>query len=198
VSGPWHLQNMNAEEEHWWKNLQALHQVNVAWNFDRSQTLFQALKLENLLMHRSLNTRLNQLEREIWILQSEIACQSLEEKYPIYREGAVFFKKRWKHLNTQRILKLQDIREMLFALYDSPFAGYPHQEGFFIQRATQKKVHLHRRICPHQNPSLKNQDLLCTLHGNWMLGFMQAMNPIIKLYQTYKKPYCEQIWSLEE
>jgi len=139
---------MNAEEEHWWKNLQALHQVNIAWNFDRSQTLFQALKLENLLMHRSLNTRLNQLEREIWILQSEIACQSLEEKYPIYREGAVFFKKRWEHLNTQKILKLQDIREMLFALYDSPFAGYPHQEGFFIQRATQKKSTLASQNLP--------------------------------------------------
>ena len=195
---PWHLQKMNVEEERWWKNLQALHQINVAWDFERAQPLSEALKIEKIFLSRPINTRLHELEREIWILQSEIAEKSPKEKLleQIYQEGEVFFRKRWEGLNTQKILQLEDIREMLFALQDSPFAGYPHKESFFVQRATQKELQLHRRICPHGNPYLKNPSLLCKLQGNWMLGFMKAMNPSIKLHQEEKKPFCEQIWSL--
>jgi len=101
---------------------------------------------------------------------------------------------RWPELTTYG---RQDLRDVLMALNDSPFVGYPLSDGILIRRAIRSEIEIELRACPHQNPFPEVRtvaDKLCRFHSHWMRGFAYALNNKATLEHVVQSPRCIQRW----
>ena len=113
-----------------------------------------------------------------------------------WKQGRARSETIWKKLVAKGS---QDLRDILLALNDSPFSGYPQGDGFLMRRALSHEVQLELRACPHQihYPEVAPvADRLCRLHAFWMKGFAYAMNPQVSVEHVVQTPRCIQRWYL--
>ncbi len=163
--------------------------------------------LESFLDDTSPQDVLYRLERMIWAMQASIVQQIEIQMTPkngtkiddamnqrAWKLGKICAKTRWENLVVK---KSHDLRDILFALHDSPFAGYPHRDGFLIRRALAQEVQIELKSCPHHipYPEIKTSaDRLCRLHSYWITGFAHTLNPNIHIEHIIQSPRCVQRW----
>jgi hypothetical protein len=165
------------------------------------------IELDALLDDTSPSDTLNRLEHTIWAVQSwtvsslnsrsnapsQKSLESVLEQIS-WKQGKECCESRWKTLVESGPL---DPREILLALNDSPFSGYPHSNGFLIKRAISTEVQIELRTCPHQIQFQETRpvaDRLCRFHAQWMRGFAYALNSQLSVEHVVKTPRCTQRW----
>lgn len=112
------------------------------------------------------------------------------------RQGATCAQGRWHHLSAEFT---QDLPHLFQVMKDSPFSGALHKSPFLWKRISSNKAEGELLFCPHQlgYPEIKAvANALCHLHSQWMLGFLLALNPGVKMTTVIKSPRCNQEWSL--
>jgi hypothetical protein len=167
------------------------------------------IDLEHLVEDSSAEDMLSRLEQTVWIVQAwtlhdlksrapqgdeQTALESVLEQI-CWNLGRKCSETRWKSLP---MLGNQSLKEILSSLYDSPFAGYPHQDGFLIKRATEEQILIELKCCPHQSPyaEIKNEvDSLCQFHTAWMRGYAFSLNNRIRVEKLSGKTRCVQKWT---
>jgi hypothetical protein len=172
-----------------------------------------ALQLDQLLDDTLPQDTLGRLEHTIWAVQSWTVTHLYSKTNPntnssldsileqaCWKLGKACVEARWPQLVKTQKLPLKNI---LLALNDSPFSGFPHGEGFLLRRATQNEIQVELRICPHQihfTEVRPNSDQLCRLHAQWMRGFAYALNHRASLEHVIQGPKsiprCIQRWFL--
>jgi hypothetical protein len=158
--------------------------------------------LEDFLDDTHPEDVLRRLEHSIWAVQA-IALTQNQEKLPnpILEEiathlGQANVSKRWKKLIN---LPSKDLRDILLAINDSPFAGYPHGNGFLIRRALAHDIQIELRACPHQSHYHEIKpvaDQLCRLHSSWIKGFIKGLSPKLTVEHVIQSPRCTHRWYL--
>ena len=211
---PWHLRLPSTEHYQRFKNLVQIHQLTAEWlheirshddptpplshslnpvistnlpeNLKENLWMLDSLAnsdLESLLDDTSPSETLDRLEQTLWAVQS-LTVSTLNESSlePIsWKQGKECGESRWKALAQQGN---QDLRDILLALNDSPFSGYPQGNGFLVRRALPIEIQIELMTCPHQNPFLATRlvaDRLCRLHAQWIKGFAQALHSQIQI-----------------
>jgi hypothetical protein len=151
---------------------------------------------------------ISQLEHTVWAEQawtlshiqgkttatSRVALETVLEQTS-WKAGAINAQSRWSVFSKRDNLDLKDI---LLALNDSPFSGYPRGNGFLIRRSIPSEIQVELRICPHQIhfPEVKSvADRLCRLHAHWMRGFAYFLNNKVIMEHVVQSPRCTQRWS---
>ena len=210
---PWHLRVPNNEHHQWYQNLVDLHQLTREFmslkNLPPGRITPEKFTIETFIDDDTVQETLGKLEHTVWKTQAEVLLSvsaPIDSTQPLLKQqalkmGQTCFKSRWNEIEHLEVRKLQDLREILLCLRDSPFSGYPHGDGFFIKRSTAKEVQLELQFCPHrlQYSEIKPvSDLLCQLHSEWMLGFVQELSPSIRLEHSIQSPRCLQRWTLAE
>ncbi len=161
---------------------------------------------------------LGRLENIVWIVQAwtlksilersgdqpqDNATSTLESvlEQTSWKEGRRIGEQRWSN-RTHR--GESDLRPLRSALADSPFRGNtfnrPVEDLFILKRALRHEVSLELCACPHRVsvPEVQSvEDLLCRLHGQWMRGFLYALNNQIHVKTEFARPRCTQTWSLQ-
>jgi len=165
-------------------------------------------EMERLLDDTQLDDMLGRLEQTVWAFQSwtltnlygrttpsstRNALDSLLEQCS-WKLGRACVETRWPDL---ALKGKQDLRDILLALNDSPFAGYPQGDGFLVRRAIGSEIQIELRSCPHQihYQEVKSvADRLCRLHSHWMRGFAYALNNRVSVEHVVQSPRCIQRW----
>jgi hypothetical protein len=152
---------------------------------------------------------LGRLEHCIWAVQAstlQILAGKNSENYSnpqkensleqiSWKFGIAAVEARWPELVRKGC---KDLRDILLAMNDSPFAGYPRGGGFLVRRAIQTEIQLELRACPHQSHYYEVKsvaDHLCRLHAYWIRGFAHALNKKVQIEHVVQSPRCLQRWS---
>jgi len=101
---------------------------------------------------------------------------------------------RW---SSQVHQKTWDLRDILLALEDSPFSGYPHSNGFLVKRAIRSEIEIELKVCAHRSRYAQVHpiaDELCYFHRHWMRGFTSALNSQIEVEAHSGAERCVQRW----
>jgi hypothetical protein len=164
--------------------------------------------MENLLDDTLPEDLLIRLEHTIWAvqatalvnLQGKTAAQnrpssedSLLEQIS-WRLGVAAVESRWQALAANGP---QDLRDILLAMNDTPFSGYPTGNGFLVRRAITTEIQVELRCCPHRLHYYEVKsvaDRLCRLHAQWIRGFAHALNKEVNIEHVVQSPRCIQRW----
>ncbi len=166
-------------------------------------------RLENLLDETPVENLLTRLEKTIWVVQAWTlnslrdraqektlhALDSLLEQL-CWKLGRKTAEIRWKKALSKNTPTL-NLQEVLLALNDSPFSGYPHSSGFLVRRSISQELFIEMRACPHRLTIPEVQavaDRLCQLHTDWIRGFVYALNNRIYVESQTCNPRCQQHW----
>jgi hypothetical protein len=164
--------------------------------------------MEKLLDDTQPQDMLGRLEQTVWAFQSWTLTQLYGKTTPSstrnaldsmleqasWKLGRSCVEARWRELAQTGN---QDLRDILLALNDSPFSGYPKGEGFLVRRAIAKEIQIELRCCPHQVQYQEVKpvaDRLCRLHSHWMRGFAYALNNRVSVEHLVQSPRCVQRW----
>jgi hypothetical protein len=177
-------------------------------------------QLDDLLDDTHPSDLLGRLEHAVWANQAlklnhRIAKTTAAKREALestldqssFQLGQLTGQKRWENsafaLRIPRSTPLQ-LRELLLAIHDSPFAGYPRcsgSSGFLIKRSTETELQIELQLCPHRQhyPEVKpSVDRLCRLHSQWMRGFIVGIHPNvgpnIQIEHWIRSPRCIQRW----
>ncbi|MEO5970935.1 MAG: hypothetical protein ABIQ95_13485 [Bdellovibrionia bacterium] len=152
---------------------------------------------------------LARLEHAIWAVQAKTLSAILNKSEP---ETELLFKTleqvstklgrscveaRWRPLTNRGG---QDLRDLLFALQDTPFSGYPNCNGFLVKRAVSAEIDIELKSCPHLSHYSEVHPIashLCTLHTYWMRGFTSALNSAVEVELLQQSGRCLQKWNLK-
>jgi hypothetical protein len=170
-------------------------------------------KISDILDDTLPEDLLGRLEHCVWAVQAS-TLQILDTKFQKQQQnpsdtdtsleqiswnlGATTAEKRWAELAHKGC---PDLRDILLAINDSPFSGYPYGNSFLVRRAIPTDIQLELRSCPHQSHyyEVKHvQDHLCQLHAQWMKGFAHSLNKKVKIEHIVQSPRCLQRWSALE
>ncbi len=224
---PWHLRLPTHEHYKRFFYLHHLHELTQSWireaevdpppvhskgtSIDVTENLWMLDlihkgELEVLLDDTSPNDILNRLERTVWAYQSlslvHLYGRTLPNKTSLdtileqssWKMGKNYSELQWNSLSHTGS---QDLRDILLALNDSPFAGYPTGDSFLVRRAISTEVQIELRSCPHRVhfPEIRGvEDRLCRLHAHWMRGFGYSLNNRVSVQHLVQSPRCTQRW----
>lgn len=166
--------------------------------------------LEKFLDDTSPEDMLGRLEQTVWAVQAWTLTHlygkstSTSHRAPLdhtleqvaWKLGRSASELRWKNLAQKGA---QDLRDILLALNDSPFLGYPNGRGFLVKRALSQEIQVELQACPHQIHYAEAKpvaDRLCRFHSHWMRGYAYALNQRVSLEHLVRTPRCTQRWSL--
>ncbi|MGK5089825.1 hypothetical protein WDW86_19920 [Bdellovibrionota bacterium FG-2] len=181
----------------------------------------ESVAMLELLASRNLNALLDdtapedvlgRLENIVWIVQAW-TLKSIVERSGVtptlesvleqtsWKEGRRIGEQRWANRAHRGEA---DLRQLRLALADSPFRGNtfnrPVDDLFIIKRALRHELSLELCVCPHRItvPEVQSvEDLLCRLHGQWMRGFLYALDNRILVKTEFAQPRCTQTWTLQ-
>jgi hypothetical protein len=179
---PWNLRKINSDQERWYQNILELQFLTEAWlGLPHVVPSHLEARLENDFAEEFLTD----LEKKTWMTHALTLSAQIKNlkslKQISWDAGNSCAQKRWSKF-PQELKK--DLRGMLAALRDSPFSEFPHRESFLLVRSLAHQVDLELKSCPHENlyPEIQRvSNELCELHSCWMHGFLQHLNPKIKL-----------------
>ena len=157
---------------------------------------------------------LGRLDQAVWTVQAEtlstllgktnspeteILSKTGEEllRQNAWKLGKSCVETRWRPLINRG--GQAPLREVLLALQDTPFSGYPNGDGFLVKRAVPTQIEIELRSCPHYSQYAEVHsvaDSLCLLHTHWMTGFASALNEKIKVEHLQESRRCLQRWYL--
>ena len=167
-------------------------------------------KMEDFLDDTHPNDMLARLDHAVWAVQAwtlthfQIHCppgdrESLSSLFEqlSWKAGRKCAQTRWKNLISTRPNPSLDLKTILLALHDSPFAGYPQKNPFLIQRALTQEITLELFCCPHQQKYHEVgvvADRLCELHWHWLRGYAYGLNSKTSGELKKSSPRCIQHW----
>ncbi len=143
---------------------------------------------------------LGRLERAIVHVQEKLAQQAdeknqfeelLQSASSSGQKCALF---RWPQFaQTSEHSRFTDARALWSAFRDSPFSGYPAPLPYLVKRATSKSVHFMEKDLIGTVPRTGR---LKDLQAAWILGFLRALNPAVKVEILSPSSPGEQKWEL--
>lgn len=199
----WHLRLTSNEHRKWHQNIEELHYLTIGFaRLLQKEDKIPPIEsldddhLDDLFPQEFLSL----LSQRVWKMQLEIISRH-SGQVPLFMStafqlGSDCAKKRWPRLVQT---KNQTLNTILKALFDSPFSGFPYNEHFLPRRVTTHEVQIELQHCPHQLPLKQDKnvrDHLCRLHGEWIKGYVQAMNPNIHFEISKPGLRCFQRWQL--
>jgi len=108
--------------------------------------------------------------------QSERMALKSELIKSSFKSGRHSAQTRWPYFPNEG---RKNLRVLYSSLRDTPFAGYPHTNGFLLRRGVHNFVEFELLQCPHRTelPEVKAiADDLCLFQSHWIRGYIYELN----------------------
>ncbi len=207
----WHQRYPFNEQKQIYQNLVDLHLITESWiksedSIGMSYRIppFEDSPLEDQWPEEFLVHVFN----KVWGAQASFLAKNINSlqsfRSSCFKLGVECAQRRWP---LQTKAGQQSLVSIYHSLFNSPLSGFPYRLGFLPRRLTAQEVQIELHACPHQLPLLpevgKVADPLCDLHGEWIKGFVIALNSGIQFEQVAHQTKnsktnqrCIQIWHL--